>query len=380
MHLKLEILLLAASFTFDAFSQVSYEIEFLHDGRTVFGTFSAPSSVGKFPTVIIAPGSGPNDRNGTFSLTDSTAQCLYPEIANEILEPYKQLAEALVDSGFAVLRYDKLEYTYPPALLGTITFHKLWLPVESAINYVKTRSDVDTNCISLLGHSEGSLLIPYIALSRTDIKSLVSVAGPRTPFDSILAYQIVNIAKICNDDTVSAQNSANQVLEYFQLVRDLHGIGLPSAFGVPAKVWYDYLVATEAVSDNYNTNHLPTLFLGLGLDINVPPSELARLQNEVTITDDFWSIPELIHYMNPYNSPSISEVLTDTIVYWLKQKCMSTSLNDLDVQKNNIVVFPNPFQNQLNVTLVKPQQEVLELSIMELFGRDVVKPSFLDPG
>jgi hypothetical protein len=78
------------------------------------------------------------------------------------LRPYKQLSEALVDSGFAVLRYDKLEYTYTPAQLGTITFHKLWLPVESAINYVKTRTDVDTNCITLLGHSEGSLLIPIL--------------------------------------------------------------------------------------------------------------------------------------------------------------------------------------------------------------------------
>src|SRR4029079_10885726 len=118
--------------SFKAFGQVAYEIQFAHDGKIVHGTFSAPSANGKFPTIIIAPGSGPNDRNGTFTLSDSTSKCLYPEIADETLQPYKQLSEALVDSGFAVLRYDKLEYTYTPAQLGTITFHKLWLPVESA--------------------------------------------------------------------------------------------------------------------------------------------------------------------------------------------------------------------------------------------------------
>jgi fermentation-respiration switch protein FrsA (DUF1100 family) len=118
---------------------------------------------------------------------------------------------------------------------------------------------------------------------------------------------VVNIAKTCDDDTLAAQDLADQILDYYHLVRVNHGIGLPAAFGVPATVWYDYLVATEAVSNNYNVDNLPTLFVGFSRDINVPPAELERLQQEVTITDDFWSLPDIIHYMNPYNDPKVSQ-------------------------------------------------------------------------
>jgi hypothetical protein len=342
----------------------------------VHGTFSAPSSNGKFSTIIIAPGSGPNDRNGTFILSDSTSKCLYPELEDKTLRPYKQLSEALVDSGFAVLRYDKLEYTYTPAQLGTITFHKLWLPVEKCYNYVKTRTDVDTNCITLLGHSEGSLLIPHIALGRTDINSLNSIAGPRTPLDSILAYQVVNIAKTCDDDTIAAKNLASQILDYYHLVRVNHGAGLPAAFGVPATVWYDYLVATEAVSNNYNTDNLPTLFVGFSRDINVPPAELERLRQEVTITDDFWSLPDIIHYMNPYNDPEVSQTLTDTLVHWLKQTCFTSSVSDISNAPQGLSAFPNPFLDRVTVKLKNSSEKIKAVHIQDGLGRIVLSPEY----
>ena len=109
-----------------------------------------------------------------------------------------------MDSRYTVLRYDKLEYTYLSSL-GQITFHKLWLPVESAINYVKTRNDIDTNQIILISYSEGSFPIPFIAKSRKDIKALISISRARTPFDSILAYQIINITKTCGGSVSDAE-------------------------------------------------------------------------------------------------------------------------------------------------------------------------------
>jgi|SRR5687768_4005888 len=363
---RLVLLFLMGMICLTGFTQESFDVQFSHDGKIMFGTFSRPSGSGRFPTIIINPGSGPQDRNGTLTLADSTSECLYPGLINETLEPYKQLAEALVDSGFAVLRYDKIEYTYSPAQLGTITFHKLWLPVESAIDFVKTRDDVDTNCMMLVGHSEGSSLIPFIALERSDIKALVSIAGPRTPFDSILAYQIVNIAQTCDDDVLAAEYAANQVLDYFHSVRVNHGIGLPAAFGVPARAWYDYLLAIDSVALNYNLNDLPTLFIGLGEDINVPPSELERFKKDVTITDDFWSLPGIVHYMTPTNDPDISSVLTDTLIYWLKQQCLPTSIAQ-EKQKNNICIYPNPFDSEIYVSfpmsnIVKMKYKIFDIS------------------
>ena len=339
--------------------QQSSNITFVHDGKTVNGMFTTPNGTGRFPVIIINPGSGANDRNGTIPMVGANIACLYPALLGDTLYPYKQLSDALVDSGYAVLRYDKLEYTYPTTL-GTITFHKLWLPVESAVNYVKTRSDVDTNQIILVGHSEGSSLIPYIAKNRTDIKALVSLAGARTPFDSLLAYQLLYITQTCNGDTASARMQGNQILAYFNTIRtNTWNSTTPPLFGVPASAWYDYVRATDSVAINYNINNLPTLFVGMGLDINVPPAELLRFQSEVTITNDFWSMPGLIHYMTPNNVPQVSEQLTDTIVYWLRHHNFTTGIGSVTHVSTSIQVYPNPFTKTITVKGLERNDSIL---------------------
>lgn len=371
-------------------AQQSYPITFTHDGKTVYGTFLTPEGTGRFPTIIINPGSGPNDRDGTLLLSGGNVPCLYPDLNGETLTPYKELAEALVDSGFAVLRYDKLEFTYSAASLIPITFHKLWLPVESAIAYVKTRSDVDTNRLILIGHSEGSSLIPYIAKGRSDIKALISIAGARTPFDSILAYQLVHFARICDGDTIAAKMQADQILQYFGLIRDGFCNSLPP-FEVSACVWRDYLDATDPVAENYNLTNLPTLFIGLGLDINVPPAELTRFQNEVTITDDFWSVPGLIHYMTPNDDPHVSITLTDTIIYWLRENNFITDIDGPSPEDEPFMIYPNPFRdkilidvptnsNNATLSLYSATGQLISSWKHTYFSHTPVDMSFLDSG
>lgn len=350
--------------------QQTYQVSFNHDGKIVHGTFMRPDGSAKFPTIIIAPGTGQNDRDLTLPMIGDNVECLYPELLNDTLRPYKQLSEALVDSGFAVLRYDKLEYSYPTTL-GTITFHKLWLPVESAIHYVKTRSDVDTNRIILVGHSEGSALIPFIAKNRTDIKALISIAGARRPFDSLFAFQLVDIARRCNGDTITAKAQADQILYYFSVIRTHNWPpNFPDFLGVPPAAMYDYVQATDPVADNYNEDHLCTLFIGMGRDINVPPVELERFRNEITVTDDFWSIPDLIHFMNPYNDPLVSEVLTDTIVYWLKNNCLVTGIADpKPIVPDLVNISPNPFSNSITLQMEKLNATKISCTIYNVFGQ-----------
>ena len=355
-------------------AQHSYPITFTHDSITVFGTFTVPDTTGVFPTIIINPGSGAIDRDGTLSMIGGNLVCLYPGLANKTLKYYKQLSDALVDAGYAVLRYDKLEYTYTPATIGSITFNKLWLPVSSAIEYIKTRSDVDTNSIILIGHSEGSSLIPYIAKGRNDIKALISIAGPRTPIDSTLAYQLVAIADTCNGNLNQAQAQANQILSYFNVIRtNTWNSSTPSLFGIPPDIWYDYIKAVDSVSVNYNTANLPTLFTGLGLDFNVPPSELIRLQNEVTITNDFWSIQGLNHYMTTNNDPNVSIALTDTIIYWLNNTVLSTEDTPQNHQIKNVRIYPNPFKSELNISITDPNSKHLEILVNSITGQNLIR-------
>src|SRR4030095_1940953 len=221
-------------------AQQSYNITFTHDSLTVFGTFTVPSGMGRFPTIIIGPGSGPIDRDGTIQFFDGNSACIYPGLFGETIKMYKELSDALVDSGYAVLRYDKLEYTYAFENLGAITFHKIWLPVESAIDYVKTRADVDTNNIILIGHSEGSTLIPFIAKNRNDVKALISLAGARTPFDSLVAWQYAQLYQLLEpcgaslSDSIYLANLAEQTLAYFHIIRTNRTQSTPDYAGAPA--------------------------------------------------------------------------------------------------------------------------------------------------
>lgn len=368
----------AIHFVFFVFSamlshaQQAEEITFTHAGKTVYGTFSKPSASGVFPTIIINSGSGANDRNGTLAMEGANAACLYPALLNDTLRPYKGLSDALVDSGFAVLRFDKIEYTYPTTL-GTITFDKLWMPVYSAIDYVKTRSDVDTSNIVLIGHSEGSSLIPYISRQRNDVKALISLAGTRTPLDSVLAYQLMTIATQCGGNVPQTQAQVDQILAYFTAIRnDAWNASTPAVFGIPASAWNDYIDVVDSVSINYNLANLPTLFLGLGLDFNVPPSELIRFENEVTCTDDFWSIPGLIHYMTPNNAPVFSEAVSDTIVYWLRQPGVLAGINHNAKQQSDIKCYPNPFIESVSISYPPlKSNSSLKISVVTPLGKEV---------
>jgi dienelactone hydrolase len=356
-------------------AQQSFEITFNHDGKNVLGTFTKPNGTGRFPTIIINPGSGANDRYGTIVMEGANSACLYPDLFGDTLRPYKDLSDALVDSGYAVLRYDKLEYSYPTSL-GVITFHKLWLPVESAINYIKTRIDVDTSKIILIGHSEGSSLIPYIAKGRSDIKALISLAGPRTPLDSILSYQLNNIAQLCGGDIAQTQAQTDQILSYFTTIRNGTWNGTtPTLFGVSASAWEDYIHVVDSVSYHYNNDNLPTLFLGLGQDFNVPPSELTRFENEITCTNDFWSIPDLTHYLTPINNPQFSETVADTIVYWLRQQNISAGISSTKQESDVFDCFPNPFQSALNISIPNKKGSAYTLSIRSMIGQELFKLS-----
>lgn len=373
--MKKHILFLISMLVFSAMAQQSVDLNFQHEGKTVYGTLLKPNENGKFPVIIITPGSGANDRNATLPMIGGNATCLYPDLLNDTLKPYKDLAEALTDSGYAVFRYDKLEFTYPNNL-GVITFKKLWLPVESAIDFLKTRNDIDTNRIILIGHSEGSTLIPFVARKRNDIKALISIAGARTPFDSILANQIVNITQSCRGDLGQAQNQANQILAYFNLIRSGNWNGsTPPLFGVSAAVWSDYFNINDSVAINYNLNTIPTLFTGMELDINVPIAELLRFQNEINTTNDFWILPNLNHYMTKNDQPKVSKMLSDTIVYWLRQNNLSTQVK-LQKNEDEIEIFPNPSKSNIFINVKSKNAETWKLSIINMQGKEVLVQSF----
>lgn len=349
-------------------AQMNIPVSFMHVDRNVRGVLSLPAQPGPYATVVIVPGSGANDRDGTALLVGGYAPCLYPQLVGQTLKPYKGLGDALVAAGYAVLRYDKLEFTYANNL-GVVTFEKLWLPVRSAINFLKTRSEVDTNQIILIGHSEGSSLIPFVANGRSDVHALISLAGAMTPFDSILANQLVGFAQQCNGNIVQAQTEANQILSYFNTIRaGTPPLNTPPLFGVIAPEWRNYVLATDTVAGFYNAAAKPSLFIGLGADVNVPPSELARFQGAVTVTNDFWLLPNINHFLSTNSSPAFVQQVADTIIHWLGSRGIFTSTPNLQ-PSIGLKAYPNPASDWMQLDFEKPLNQAGSYRVIDVAGR-----------
>ena len=146
---------------------------------TLAGTLSLPKKRGKHPVVILISGSGPQDRN--------------QEIMGH--KPFWVLADHLTKAGIGVLRYDDRGTAKSTGTFGTATSIDFASDVGAAITYLKTRSDIKSDKIGLIGHSEGGLIAPLVASESKDVAFIVMLAGPGIPGNQLLLMQQELIAK-----------------------------------------------------------------------------------------------------------------------------------------------------------------------------------------
>lgn len=146
---------------------------------TLAGTLTLPSESGKFPAVILITGSGPQNRD------------------KEILghKPFLILADHLTRNGIAVLRYDDRGTASSTGNFQNATTVDFSGDTESALAYLKTRSDIDTTQIGLVGHSEGGLVTSMVAARRADVAFVVLLASPAINMIDILVTQDGLIAR-----------------------------------------------------------------------------------------------------------------------------------------------------------------------------------------
>ncbi len=352
-------------------SAQTQNISFSHGGCTFQGELDLPAGNGPHPAIVLIPGSGQNDRHSTMELTPSpNVNCLYPGLVGQTLYPLRDLGKQLSDSGYAVLRYDEL-FISCPNYSGVRSFENVFLPGLSALDYLKTRPDIDTNQLILAGHSEGAMLISVMANMRNDVKALISIAGSRTPFDSIFARQLVDIVDSCGGDMATAVQQGQQFLTYFNMVRQQNYGGLPPFGGLQPQEWNPYINAADSVAILYDQAQLPALFLGFGKDFNVPPLELVRFQQETTGNHNFFLIPGLNHSLTPINSPDVPQFVGDTIVYWLRNASLSAN-SFAPIKESQVKVFPNPTQGVLSLSAKCPIEKV---EVINLTGRVVERAS-----
>jgi pimeloyl-ACP methyl ester carboxylesterase len=168
----------------------SEEVRFPNDSGnvTLAGTLTLPSKSGKYPVVVLISGSGPQNRD--------------EEIFDH--KPFLILADHLTRNGIGVLRYDDRGVGQSTGKFETATSLDFSYDAQSAIQYLKTRKDIDTTEIGIMGHSEGGLVAPMVAARSRDIAFMVLLAAPAMELKKALLLQDGLIAKAygMSDDKV----------------------------------------------------------------------------------------------------------------------------------------------------------------------------------
>jgi len=327
------------------------QISFQSESLILNGTLSIPENgTSPYPLAILVHGSGPNDRNQTITLSDGNSLCLYPNLFNQMIRNFKDIADYLSENGIAVLRYDKRTFTHGQTLnVPEILVSDFVIDIESAINYSKSRTDIDESNIFLIGHSQGSSLIPLAAINSTEIKGLISLAGPTTPIDSLLPEQIRHIFEECANDPATGENIANQFYEQFgqirngtfplnqQVVLTIPGNPnpIPQGYG---SFWENWIQISDDVLSNYSESNIKTLVVQGDNDLNVPVTDAYEFE---TLPDTEVKIYEGInHFLTSNSNNNVStEILTD-ITEWINS-CVTTSTEDLGENENQINIYRN---------------------------------------
>jgi uncharacterized protein len=134
------------------------------------------SSSGALPTIILIPGSGPEDMNATIFGFGPDGQPV------KLSSIFKDISDDLNLKGFAALRYNKHYVTGPgqfdvQAFYTKLDLNQMLKDAEKVLEAAKANARVDAKRIYLYGWSEGSTIAASLVTKHPEVAGLI-VQGP----------------------------------------------------------------------------------------------------------------------------------------------------------------------------------------------------------
>jgi fermentation-respiration switch protein FrsA (DUF1100 family) len=173
-------------------------------GVMLAGTLTLPQSEGPFPAVLLITGSGPQNRN--------------EEIMGH--RPFLVLSDYLTRQGIAVLRVDDRGVGESTGNFSEATTEDFAEDVLAGVSYLKNRKDIDSSRIGLIGHSEGGLIAPILAVKSPDIAFIVLMAAPGLTGEEILYMQSDLIARAQGIDNETISENEALMKRMFSVVKE----------------------------------------------------------------------------------------------------------------------------------------------------------------
>lgn len=150
---------------------------------------------GSFPAVLLIGGSGAEDMNetaGFIRIDNKTGEKIYPPV------PLFQISEYLAERGFTLLKYDKrgvgTNHTIlNPSVWGNLTIDDLVQDANKALTILTRQPEVDPNRITVLGHSEGTMIGTRVAMDNPDKVDNLILMGVVDNQTKIFEYQTIDL-------------------------------------------------------------------------------------------------------------------------------------------------------------------------------------------
>lgn len=166
-------------------------------GHTLAGTLTLPNSASKahpVAAVVTISGTGPQDRDENLGFGG--------------YRPFRQFADSLGSRGIAVLRMDDRGVGESKGQFRGATPVDFVQDIRAGLAYLRTRPEIDANRLALLGHSEGAIDAPLVALEEPQLKALVLLAGVAHSLHGVLKFQLENLLRHDTTLTPAARDSA----------------------------------------------------------------------------------------------------------------------------------------------------------------------------
>jgi hypothetical protein len=127
----------------------------------------------RLPAVVLVSGSGPTDRD--------------EYVAG--IPIFAQLANALADAGYLVVRYDERGAGQSGGRQESATIEEFAVDVRAVVTYLMRRRDVDQTRVSLVGYGEGGWIALVVAARERKIAAVGLIATPSTPGTELVLEQ-----------------------------------------------------------------------------------------------------------------------------------------------------------------------------------------------
>jgi fermentation-respiration switch protein FrsA (DUF1100 family) len=181
------------------------------------GMLTVPAGAGPFPAVVLVSDIGAQDRDGTIG----------------DFHMLGALADYLTRRGIAVLRYDDRGVGKSGGSTATATTAMLVTDVQAAVNFLRSRLEVNISRIGVIGHGEGADVALMAAGQPLPPAFVVSLAGYGLTGEQTLLQQQVDANRALKMDPAKVQAAYERQRTMYDIMRQT---GEPQARAIVANM------------------------------------------------------------------------------------------------------------------------------------------------